>query len=75
MARASLTFLSEYPIVGGSRVVDQIVHPCLFLRAEIKYRGVRSFDNRGNERSMMVLVVRVFEGCNRGEAPLRIIRT
>jgi hypothetical protein len=29
----------------------------------------------GNERSMMVLVVRVFEGRNRGEAPSRIIRT
>ena len=44
MARASLTFLSRIhrsSAVRGSLI--RLLHPCLFLRAEIKYRGVRSF--------------------------------
>jgi hypothetical protein len=28
-------------IAGGSRVIDQVVQPLPFLRAQIKYRGVR----------------------------------
>jgi len=31
-------------IVRGSRVIDQVVQSCPFLRAEIKYRGVVSFE-------------------------------
>jgi hypothetical protein len=31
-------------IVGGSKIIDQVVQPHLFLRAEIKYWSVISFD-------------------------------
>jgi len=31
-------------IVGGSKIIDQVVQPHLFLRAEIKYWSIISFD-------------------------------
>ena len=45
MASASLTFLFRADLIaGGFRVIDQVVHPLPFLRAEIKHWSVRSFD-------------------------------
>jgi hypothetical protein len=34
----------RYRIVGGSKIIDQVVQPHLFLRAEVKYWSIISFD-------------------------------
>jgi hypothetical protein len=59
--------VSRNRIVGGSKIIDQVVQPHLFLRAEIKYWSIISFDVLRLE--IIIISVRKTKGkcrnCNR----------
>ncbi len=51
------------PIASGSRVVDQIVHPTPFFRAEISHRGLVSIDIL--RLQIVIIVIRKTKGESR----------